>query len=218
MELVWQKVAPHIFRSNAKPSELWNQDWMLKTGEFVGLVAPSGTGKSTAISILALQNQDYQGSYLLDGKLASSADRTQIAAWQRETIAVVWQDLRLIPHISGKDNVLLRWQLNNSNTTPTAPTPQTLDHWADELGIAEVWHRPTQQLSQGERQRVAIMRALAGPFKFLFLDEPFSHLDPQNASKASNLIQQRCQAIGAAFLVTMLAEDQTLPCTRIIHL
>ena len=76
-----------------------------------------------------------------------------------------------------------------------------------ELGIADKWDQKCGILSMGQQQRVAIIRALCQPFEWLILDEPFSHLDVENAQKCLRLIDQRCNQLNAGFVLTTLGDS-----------
>jgi len=217
----WSNVVPHHLAASPglSASSIWAQEMSFEQGKTYGIVAPSGTGKSSVVQILGLADTTgYTGTVALGGKDISRASRSSVAAWQRESIAVVWQDLRLIPSLTGQDNIRLRSQLSKLVAW------QEIESWANRLAISSVWHRPVHQLSYGERQRVAILRALAGPFQFLVLDEPFGHLDPENRTRAADLIQDVCASRGLGYIITMLTDDSSetpgtsLPCELYLKL
>jgi putative ABC transport system ATP-binding protein len=95
--------------------------------------------------------------------------------------------------------------LENINLIPVA-NPQTpaVEEMADQLGIMDLLHQSVATLSHGQRQRVALVRALRKPFQFLLLDEPFSHLDEVNQNKACSLITQLVQINGASLILSTL--------------
>jgi putative ABC transport system ATP-binding protein len=82
-----------------------------------------------------------------------------------------------------------------------------MTEFAERLCVAHTLNRPIQTLSYGERQRIAIIRALMQPFTTLLLDEPFSHLDQQNIELATQLIAQELQLRNATLLLTDLEDD-----------
>jgi putative ABC transport system ATP-binding protein len=161
------------------------------------LQARSGKGKSTAIKLLTRKATNSSGKLTVEGPTLLLAS----------TIGVVWQDLGLILSLTGKENILLKYDLLADPLVKL----EDLNRWASILGIEGVWEKPVHQLSYGERQRIAILRALAGKFKWLLLDEPFSHLDQFHANKAAELIIEVCQLQGAGYLLTSLDETSILP-------
>lgn len=214
MPIHWRDVRPHTLPDAAlHGSDLWLHELSFEQGKRYAFSAISGKGKSTAVSILSLSRTDYDGSLAVNGIDTKTAAATELARLKREVISTVWQDLRLIPHLTGQENVLLR-----QTQVPDAATWSAVESWAVRLKIDQVWHRPASKLSYGERQRVAIIRALVLPFQFLILDEPFSHLDPGNTSLAGELIQDVCTGHEASYIITTLQPEPELPTDILIRL
>jgi putative ABC transport system ATP-binding protein len=111
----------------------------------------------------------------------------------------------LLTEFTAAENLELKRKLRDYTSAPD------LERMAGELGIDHLLHRTINTLSYGERQRVAILRALLQPFELLLLDEPFSHLDNANIQKAAGLILKEVQKRGAALLITDLEKDQHFP-------
>jgi putative ABC transport system ATP-binding protein len=97
--------------------------------------------------------------------------------------------------------------------TNTVTTEQDKE-WLSLLGLDGKWNQKAETLSYGERQRVAIVRSLLQPFKWLLLDEPFSHLDNENTQKAATLIWNRVQELNAGMMVVDLEDNEWFPYTR----
>ena len=88
---------------------------------------------------------------------------------------------------------------------------ETITEWATLLGVETKLNQPISQLSFGQMQRVAILRALNRPFNWIVLDEPFSHLDQTNANIALNLIQKVAAQQNAGIIITALDDRYALP-------
>jgi len=138
--------------------------------------------------------KDYTGTIELDKSKLSSFDVEKLAAMRQSAISVVFQDLRLFPQHSVKENILVKSRLGRANNIPS------LEEMCESLGIASKLEQTSGTCSYGEQQRVAIIRALQQPFDFLLLDEPFSHLDEKNRMKAMSLIVQCAEANNAAII------------------
>jgi putative ABC transport system ATP-binding protein len=95
---------------------------------------------------------------------------------------------------------------------------QQIEAMAEMLGVRRLLNRKAAFLSYGERQRVAIIRSLVQPFQWLLLDEPFSHLDQNNITKASQLIVEECRKRNAGIIVAGLDDDKFIPYDEKINL
>jgi putative ABC transport system ATP-binding protein len=93
-----------------------------------------------------------------------------------------------------------------------------IDEMAEQLGIASILHQKAAMCSYGEQQRIAIIRSLMQPFKWLLMDEPFSHLDKNNIDKATALIEAGCKKRNAGFILTDLEDDEHFAYTKIFNL
>ncbi|HMP94224.1 MAG TPA: ATP-binding cassette domain-containing protein, partial [Phnomibacter sp.] len=108
----------------------------------------------------------------------------------------------------------LKRQMSRSPYYPTSAITQM----AEQLGVSHVLHQRASTCSYGEQQRIAIIRALMQPFSWLLMDEPFSHLDKENTTKAAALIAEECAKRGAGFLLTDLDDDDHFAYTQYLNL
>jgi ABC-type lipoprotein export system ATPase subunit len=164
------------------------------------VVAPSGKGKSTLLHIIYGLRSDYEGFVQIDGKNIRQFQPDDWADSRQNRLAIVFQDLRLFPKLTALENILLKSEL-----TPVVSEAE-VRQWASRLGVKENLSQPASTLSYGQRQRIAIIRALCQPFDFLLLDEPFSHLDQENTRLASSLIEEVCKVRNAGFILVSLGE------------
>ncbi len=181
-------------------SGLWGREIVVERGETLLLTGASGSGKTSMLSFVTGFRSDYTGRIDWgDRPAAALRDRERSAALIRE-IAVVFQDLRLIEGLTARENVEVKRLLAPRRSAGDA------ERMAERLGIGRVFDDPVESLSRGEQQRAAIIRALVQPFGFIFLDEPFSHLDASSAREARALIEEERSARGAALLLLDLDE------------
>jgi ABC-type lipoprotein export system ATPase subunit len=134
----------------------------------------------------------------IDGKNAKGFSLRTWSELRKNSIAVVFQDLRLFPELTALENILIKAKLAGS-----VSKEEILSN-AEKLGITERMNVRCRFLSLGQQQRVAILRGLAQPFRFLLLDEPFSHLDEKNIALATSIITQACRKNNAGLLLTSL--------------
>ncbi|SKA16924.1 putative ABC transport system ATP-binding protein [Chitinophaga eiseniae] len=187
-----------------RTSGIWNQDVSFSPGSFVKIKAPSGTGKTTLVHYLYHIRYDYTGTVLVNNRPWPSYNKNELATMRQQQISIIFQDLRLFEQLSAVENInLKRVMLPNPYCSP-----EKIREMAARLNVTHVLQQSSKTLSYGERQRIAIIRALSQPFQWLLMDEPFSHLDEENTRRAANLIAEECKARNAGFILTDLDDDQ----------
>ncbi|NLR65024.1 ATP-binding cassette domain-containing protein [Chitinophaga varians] len=187
-----------------RSSGIWNQDVTFSPGSFIKIKAPSGTGKTTLVHYLYHIRYDYTGTVLVDNRPWAAYNKNELAAMRQQQISIIFQDLRLFEQLTAAENIdLKRVMLPNPYCSP-----EKIREMAARLNVTHVLQQSGKTLSYGERQRIAIIRALSQPFQWLLMDEPFSHLDEENTRRAAALIAAECKARNAGFILTDLDDDQ----------
>ncbi len=201
--LIFDRVIPAFLEGgNIPPSEVWNTNLTLNKGERYIVEAPSGKGKSTFLGIIFGSRRDFKGNVSFDEMNVASISKSDWSSIRSEKISMLFQELRLFEMLTVRENLELKLALTNKVTLSQA------EEWLARLGLEGFLDRKCQTLSYGQQQRVAIVRALCQPFEWLLLDEPFSHLDEQNANIALELIQEVCASQNAGLIVTSLGSLQ----------
>ena len=184
-------------------SDVWDTKLCFKPNSASLVSAQSGVGKSTLLHLLYGVRKDFSGILSIDGKDSSSLSRKDWIKIRKTFISLLFQDLRLFSHLTALENI---------NLIPVAnPQAPAVEEMADQLGITDLLHQSVATLSHGQRQRVALVRALRKPFQFLLLDEPFSHLDEVNQNKACSLITRLVQINGASLILSTLGSVPEIP-------
>ncbi len=147
------------------------------------LFGRSGAGKSTVIAIVAGLVRPGRGRVTLDGETLVDSEHGVDRAPQDRRVGVVFQDARLFPHMSVRDNLLFGWRR-------AAGRALGLDRVLEPLGIGHLLARRPATLSGGERQRVAIGRALLANPRLLLMDEPLASLDGERKAELMPLLAQ----------------------------
>lgn len=196
-----------------RSSDVWNKSLQFKNGEYIKIKAPSGTGKTTFIHIIYKLRNDYEGAVVWNNKNLSQYKEHEVAILRKQKISIVFQDLRLFPNLTAKDNIELKRVLQQPFYESNV-----INEMAAQLGISSILNQKASVCSYGEQQRIAIIRALMQPFDWLIMDEPFSHLDKNNVAKAAALIEAECKKRSAGFILTDLEDDEHFNYTNFFNL
>lgn len=165
------------------------------------LIGPSGSGKTTLLNLLAGIGIPGNGSITIDGVEISGLSDSARRAFRVRRIGLVFQEFELLDHLHVRDNILLPYRLS-PGLKLTPGIRDKAESLAREVGLGEMLRRPAPQLSQGERQRVAVCRALVTEPSLLLCDEPTGNLDPKNTEQILDILFAFAQRCGAT-LVTV---------------
>lgn len=149
-------------------------DLTIEEGEFVALMGPSGTGKSTLMNILGMLDRASGGTYTLAGQDLTSMDDNQLSAIRNRRIGFVFQLFHLLPRVNVLQNVLLPFLYTDPYPADAKERAQGL---LKSVGLADRMHFKPNALSGGQQQRVAIARALINEPALILADEPTGNLD-----------------------------------------
>lgn len=156
-------------------------------GEYVAIMGESGSGKTTLLNILAALDRPTSGTVLLDGKDISAIRENQLAAFRRDQLGFVFQDFNLLDTFSLKDNILLplvlqgmNWREMEANLLPIA----------NQLRIANLLEKYPYEVSDGQKQRAAVCRALITHPRLILADEPTGALDSRATDALLDVFQQ----------------------------
>jgi len=159
------------------------------SGEFVALYGPSGSGKTTLLQLAAALSVPDSGSVSFDGRVLTQLSERESARYRLRDVGFVFQSFHLMPHTSALDNATIK--LTGSGCTLREGRRRALP-WLERVGLgARLEHTP-EQLSMGERQRIAIARALANEPRLLLADEPTGNLDSERSREILALMRDIC--------------------------
>jgi putative ABC transport system ATP-binding protein len=175
-------------------------------GERVAIVGPSGSGKTTLLHLVAGIVRPQQGRVSVAGTEVSGLEDRARRAFRVGRIGLVFQEFELLEYLTVLENVLLPYRLNPALALDAAARERAED-LARRLGIGHVLGRHPRRLSQGERQRAAVCRALVTRPPLLLADEPTGNLDPPNKDRVLAALFEICQEQGATLLTVTHDRD-----------
>ena len=166
-------------------------------GEFVAVRGPSGCGKSTLLALVGGLAEPSAGKVVINGKTISNMSAAERAEFRADSIGFVFQMFHLLPYLSVVDNVLVAAPSGKGESL----RPRAME-LLETFGLGKRKSHLPSQLSIGERQRVAMARALLNEPKLLLADEPTGNLDEKNAVAVMNWLAEYHAAGGTILLVT----------------
>lgn len=176
-------------------SEIFLQNVYFEATKAYLIKAESGKGKSSLLNIIYSINKEYQGKVIYEDNSITN-DNIYITKF-----SYVFQDLKLFNELSLIENLNLKNQLTNHKTE------SEILNLIEKFGLLNKKDALIKTLSLGQKQRVAILRAMCQPYQVLLLDEPFSHLDKTNIEIASKIIAEDVLKNKASLIMVSLGED-----------
>ena len=192
-------------------------DLSVTSGEAVGIVGPSGGGKSTMMMVIAGLERASSGTVKTAGIDLARLTEDELALFRRDNIGIVFQDFHLFPTMTALENVAMPLELAESPDVRN----NAFDRAKEQLfsvGLGDrILHYPSQ-LSGGEQQRVAVARAFVSSPKILLADEPTGNLDGETGKIIVDLLFDLHERVGTTML--LISHDQTLAtrCDRVVTL
>mgnify|MGYP002512793378 FL=1 len=190
-------------------------DLLIYKGEVVSVVGPSGAGKTTLLQIMGTLDKSDSGSVVINGIEVGRLKEKELAAFRNKQIGFVFQFHQLLPEFTALENVMIPALIGGmSSDKAMKKAKETLAF----LGLAErASHKPAE-LSGGEKQRVAVARALINDPAVIFADEPSGSLDTKNKEELHQLFFDLRDRLGQTFVIVTHDEDLAQLTDRTIHM
>ena len=183
-------------------------DLTINQGEIVSIVGPSGAGKTTLLQIIGTLDRADSGRVLFDGVDVSVYNEKQLSAFRNRHIGFVFQFHQLLPEFSAVENVMMPALIAGASM---ADARRRAMEMLDFLGLIDrATHKPAE-LSGGEKQRVAVARALVNRPQVILADEPSGSLDTQNKEELHRLFFDLRRDLGQTFII--VTHDESLAAT-----
>ena len=178
----------------------------VERGSRVAVVGPSGSGKTTFLHLVAGISMPRTGRVLTSGIEVTALDDAARRAFRIRNIGLVFQEFELLEYLSVLDNILLPYRIDPVLRLDPGVRERAA-RLAERVGIGDKLGRFANQLSQGERQRVAVCRALLVEPELLLADEPTGNLDPANKGRVLDILVDHAEESGATLVLVTHDRD-----------
>ena len=190
-------------------------DLQVNRGEVVAIVGPSGAGKTTLLQIMGTLDRPDEGEVIIDGENVSRLSATKIAHFRNKNIGFVFQFHQLLPEFTALENVMIPALIGGTSKKEARQRAQEL---LDFMGLADRAEHKPNQLSGGEKQRVAVARALVNHPAVVFADEPSGSLDTHHKEELHRLFFDLRDRMGQTFVIVTHDEALASQTDRTIHM
>ncbi|MDP9937808.1 ABC transporter ATP-binding protein [Paenarthrobacter nicotinovorans] len=184
-------------------------DLSVARGEFLSLVGPSGSGKSSLLAVAATLIKPTAGLVIIDGQDVAALKEAERTALRRDKVGIIFQQPNLLPSLTAVEQLMVREHLRGNRAKEARREAEQL---LDVVGLSAALHKRPHQLSGGQRQRVNIARALMGKPTVLLVDEPTAALDHERSESIVRLLRQVTDEFQTA-TVMVTHDTEFLPLT-----
>lgn len=190
-------------------------DLHINKGEVVSIVGPSGAGKTTLLQIMGTLDNADSGSITIDGINVTELNQKELARFRNNKLGFVFQFHQLLPEFSALENVMIPGMIGGkANKELKARALELLDY----LGLKDRADHKPSELSGGEKQRVAVARALVNEPSVILADEPSGSLDSKNKEELHQLFFDLRDKFGQTFVIVTHDEGLANMTDRCIHI
>lgn len=204
-------VSKEYASQSGKVPVLKNVSISINKGEFVGIVGDSGSGKTTLLNLIGGMDCVSSGSITVAGDVISDYDDKQRTIYRRKHVGFIFQDYNLINELTVYENIILPFQLKKKECKE-----ELIDKFLVKLKLEEKKNAFPMQLSGGEQQRAAILRALLSEPDIILADEPTGNLDSKNTQMVVGLLRYFSEHMGKTILFITHNMELTKYCSRVI--
>ena len=187
----------------------------VKQGEIVAIVGKSGAGKTTLLQLIGTLDRPTNGQVLIDSTDVFTLNDTQLAAFRNKHIGFIFQFHQLLPEFTALENVCIPAMIAREKVADYQPRAKQL---LNDLGLADRMEHKPNELSGGEKQRVAAARALMMKPSIILADEPTGSLDEKNKRELSELLLHLREQYGQTILLVTHDKDLATMADRVIEI
>lgn len=190
-------------------------DLHINKGQIVSIVGPSGAGKTTLLQIIGTLDKPDSGSIIVDGIDVNTLNAKKISDFRNQHIGFVFQFHQLLPEFTALENIMIPAYIAGKSNKEAKKRAQEL---LDFMGLSDRASHKPNELSGGEKQRVAVARALVNNPAVILADEPSGSLDSKNKAELHQLFFDLRDQFGQTFVIVTHDEELAKITDRTIHL
>ena len=204
-----------IRKSFGKLEVLKGIDLQINEGEFVSIVGASGAGKTTLLQIIGTLDTAHEGEVVINGVEIKRLSDKELSAFRNKELGFVFQFHQLLPEFTALENVCIPGYIAKRNNKEVETKAKEL---LTKLGLQDRFHHKPNELSGGEKQRVAVARALINDPKLILADEPSGSLDSENKKELHSLLRRLCDDYGLTILLVTHDNELAGTSDRVIEM
>lgn len=205
----------HITKSFGDLQVLKGIDLDIAKGEVVSIVGPSGAGKTTLLQIMGTLDKADSGSVEIDGTDIGQLKQKELSKFRNQKIGFVFQFHQLLPEFTALENIMIPAFIARVGKQEARQRAEELLAF---MGLSDRAHHKPNELSGGEKQRVAVARALMNRPAVIMADEPSGSLDSKNKEELHRLFFELRDKMGQTFIIVTHDESLATLSDRIIHM
>ena len=205
----------HIRKSFGSLEVLKDIDLTIQKGEIVSIVGPSGAGKTTLLQIIGTLDRPDTGSVFIDGIDTTTLSQKKLSDFRNRHIGFVFQFHQLLPEFTAIENIMIPAYIAGVNTKEARRRAEELLQF---MGLSDRAKHKPNELSGGEKQRVAVARALINNPDVILADEPSGSLDSKNKEELHQLFFDLRDKYGQTFVIVTHDEGLASITDRTIHM
>lgn len=190
-------------------------DLTINQGEIVAIIGPSGAGKTTLLQIMGTLDKGDSGKLFINGTETGALKEKELAAFRNKNIGFVFQFHQLLPEFTALENVMIPALIARQKDGVAEKRAKEL---LDFMGLSDRFSHKPNALSGGEKQRVAVARALINNPSVILADEPSGSLDTQNKIELHSLFFELRNKLGQTFVIVTHDEQLAANTDRVIHI
>lgn len=206
--LIELKKVNKIYGDKIKTQVLHDIDLSFEKGSFNAIIGASGSGKSTLMNIMGTLDTPTSGEIIINKKNTTQMNKNELAFFRNQTIGFVFQFHYLLPEFTAMENVLMPYWIKNGRKKTPGEVKDRAERLIELVGLSEVKNNLSVNMSGGQQQRTAIVRALVNAPDIILADEPTGNLDSESTEAVYKILRDINTEMGTSFII--ITHDRTI--------